>query len=102
MNFGSERNLKNIKLPSFYKNLVSAWVNAGGCCTDEPKSFVNIRKQVLSGNRFIKWNGKCLLYKNWIDDNILHVNDIISPAGEIDTTLILERLNVKQNWISEI
>ena len=102
MNFGSEKNLKNIKLPSFYKNLVSAWVNAGGCCTDEPKSFVNIRKQVIWGNRFIKWNGKCLLYKNWIDDNMLYVNDIISPAGEIDTTWILEKLHVKQNWISEI
>ena len=40
MNFGSEK--KNIKLPSFYKNLVSEWVNAGGSCTHEPKSFLNI------------------------------------------------------------
>ena len=69
---------------------------------DEPKSFADIRKQILWGNQFIKWNRKCLLYKNWIDDNILYINDIISPAGEIDTALILQKLQSKQNWISEI
>ena len=102
MNFGTEKNLKDIKLPNFYKNLITAWVNAGGGCTDEPKSFASIRKQILWGNQFIKWDRKCLLYKNWIDDNILYVNDIISPAGEIDTALILNKLQQKQNWISQI
>ena len=102
MNFGTEKNLKDIKLPNFYKNLITAWVNAGGGCTDEPKSFASIRTQFLWGNQFIKWDRKCLLYKNWIDDNILYVNDIISPAGEIDTALILDKLQQKQNWISQI
>ena len=54
MNFGTEKNLKDIKLPNFYKNLITAWVNAGGGCTDESKSFASIRKQILWGNQFIK------------------------------------------------
>ena len=96
MNFGDVKNLKEIKLPVFYKNIIESWVIAGGGCMDEPKSFADIRKQILWGNQFIKWNRKCLLYKNCIDDNILYINDIISPAGEIDTALILQKLHSKQ------
>ena len=102
MNFGDVKNLKEIKLTVFCKNIIESWVIAGGGCMDEPKSFADIRKQILWGNQFIKWNRKCLLYKTWIDDNILYINDIISPAGEIDTALILQKLHSKQNWISEI
>ena len=102
MNFGCVRNLKCIKLPLFYKKLLEAWVNAGGGCMDEPKSFASIRKQVIWGNQFIKCNRNFLLFKNWIDDDIMYINDIISPLGEMDSTFILGKLNGRQNWISEI
>lgn len=102
MNFGCDRNLKCVRLPLFYKNLLKAWVNAGGGCMEKPKSFASIRKQVIWGNQFIKCKINFLLFKNWIDDDIIYINDIISPAGEIDSTFILEELRGRQNWISEI
>ena len=49
-----------------------------------------------------KYDRKCLLFKNWIDDNILYTFDIISPAKEIDSTFMLEKLHSRENWISEI
>ena len=102
MNFGSIKELKYIKLPSFYKNILETWINVGGGNTGEPKTFESIRNQVLWGNQFIKCNGTCLLYKNWIDVGIIYVNDIIAATGDINSAYIYEKLNMKQNWISEI
>ena len=70
MNFGGIKELKDIKIPSFYKNILETWVNEGGGNSSEPKNFESIRNQILWGNKFIKCAGKSLLYKNWIDANI--------------------------------
>ena len=102
MNWGNIKELKFVQLPSFYRNILETWINAGGGKTGEPKTFEGIRNQVLWGNQFIKHNGTCLLYKNWIDVGLIFVNDIISPTGNINSAFIYEKLNTKQNWISEI
>ena len=44
----------------------------------------------------------CLLYKNWIDVGIIYVNDIIADTFDFNAAYIYEKLNIKQNWISEI
>jgi len=42
----------------------------------KPKPFYDIRQQVIWGNNYIKLKGKCLVYKHWIDTNIVYVNDL--------------------------
>ena len=57
---------------------------------------------MLWGNKYIKRNGKCLIFHNWIESNITYVNDILSNEGTISEVYILNKLNNKRNWVSEI
>ena len=61
-----------------------------------------IYANVLWGNKYIKRNGKCLIFHNWIESNIIYVNDILSNEGTISEAYILNQLNNKRNWVSEI
>lgn len=86
----------------FYRNILEAWIKSGGGSSSLPKSFLTIRNQIIWGNQFIKFNRKCLLFKNWIDVNIVHIDDILNQNGEIDSKFIFDKLTNRQNWISEI
>ena len=47
-----------------------------------------IRNQNIWGNKYIKFNNKSLIYKNWIDSNLLYVNDIkLTKMGGYHKTL---------------
>ena len=70
---------KNIwpKIPQFYQELIKTWLSVGGGTTSYPKNYLDIRKQVIWGNKFIKFEGKCLCFNSWIDSGLIFVNDII-------------------------
>ena len=68
----------------------------------KPNIFYDIRKQVLWGNKYIKRNGKCRIFHNWIESNIIYVNDILSNEGTISEVDVLNKLNNNRNWVSEI
>ena len=65
------------------------------------KTFYDIRQQVIWGNKYIKLKGKCLVYKHWIDLNIVYVNDPLSDDGSLCELIILTKLNKTQNCIIE-
>ena len=60
-------------------------------------TFYDIRQQVIWGNKYIKLKGKCLVYKHWIDSNIVYVNDPLSDDGSLCELIILTKLNKTQN-----
>ena len=62
-----------------------------------PKSFIEIRKQIIWGNSYIRPNNKTLGFKTWIKSGIRYINDIINNDGLIDQTIILEKLMYKGN-----
>lgn len=101
MNIGNLRNLQSLDIPVFYQNILETWVTSGGGLQKDPESFLDIRNQILWGNHLIRFRGKCLIYKNWINDKIIYVNDLLNKNGEIDSKLIYNKLSNKQNWISE-
>jgi hypothetical protein len=41
------------------------------------------------------------LFNNWINSDLIYVNDILDENGEISHNFILNRLNNKSNWITE-
>jgi hypothetical protein len=45
---------------------------------------------------------KTLLLNNWINSDLIYVNDILDENGEILHNFILNRLNNKSNWIISI
>jgi hypothetical protein len=56
--------LKLDKLPTFYKEVIVAWVESGGGYSAAPKNFHDIRKQTIWGNSFIQLNNKPLFFRN--------------------------------------
>ena len=104
MNLDSLKSLPNIKynIPTFYKDVLRYFFELNNLhVTPKPQTFYDIRTQIIWGNRFIKYKGKCLVFNSWINSGLLFINDVIDDNGEIKET-VLNKLVVKTNWISEI
>ena len=65
-----------------------------------PKSFAEIRKQIIWGNSYIRLNNKTLVFKTWIKSGIRYINDIINNDGLIDQNVILEKTYVYRSMDS--
>jgi hypothetical protein len=105
MQLDSYRSLPNTRynIPAFYKHLIESYICFNKTKqTQEPKTYYDIRKQIIWGNQNIKLNGKCLVFHNFIKSNILYINDIINDSGEIDPIKIYETLVTKTNWILQV
>ena len=44
---------------------------------------------------------KSLMFDNWINSDLIYINDVLNENGEISQNLILDKLKYKINWISE-
>ena len=90
-------------LPEFYKELIRVWVQINkNKMTTNHDNFETVRKQIIWGNKNLQFNSKTLIFKNWIKDKILFVNDLVDENGVINENKILDKLTNKSNWISEI
>jgi hypothetical protein len=47
------------------------------------------------------FKNKSLMFDNWINSDLIYINDILNENGEISQNLILDELKYKNNWISE-
>jgi len=80
-------------IPEFYKEIINCWVEFGGGQTKTPTNFREIRNQNIWGNKYIKFNNKSLINKNWIDSNLLYVNDKTDENGRVSEDYLTEKLN---------
>jgi hypothetical protein len=64
--------------------------------------FNTIRKQLIWGNKYIKVKGKSLLFNNWINSNLIYINDLLDEKGKLTEEFICKKLKCNLNWISEI
>ena len=102
------QNLDNItvnkyakQIPEFYGEVLRSWNKIGGGQNRTPLNFADVRKQIIWGNKLIKFDHKTLLFNNWINSDLIYVNDILDENGEISHNFILNHLNNKSNWITE-
>jgi hypothetical protein len=105
MNLHSFKSLENEltkNIPAFYKELLKTWITCRGRENKSPHNFREIRKQIIRGNKYIKYKGKCLVKVNWIKSGIIFINDILYEYGHISEYKIIAKLRNKQNWISEL
>jgi hypothetical protein len=52
----------------------------------QPKTlshFAEIRKQLIWGNKLIMLKIKSLMFDNWINSDLIYINDILNENGEI-------------------
>jgi hypothetical protein len=59
------------------------WVNTGGGQLPYSKYFANIRKQLIWGNKYIKVKGQSLRFNNWIESNLIYINDLLVEKEKI-------------------
>ena len=102
------QNLDNItvnkyakQIPEFYGEVLRNWNKIGGGQIRTPLNFADVRKQIIWGSKFIKFDHKTLLFNNWINSDLIDVTNILDENGEISHNFILNRLNNKSNWITE-
>ena len=105
MNLDSFKSLENEltkNIPAFNKELLKTWSTCrGGRGNKSPQNFRKIRKQIIWGNKYIEYKGKCLVKVIWIKSGIICINDILDEYGHISEYKIIAKLRNKQNWISE-
>ena len=105
MNLGI-RNLKYLphiqEIPQFYQEILKYWLQIRGGETNTPINLRNIRSEIIWGNNNIKFNNKPIIMLNWINSNLLYINDIIDENGDISENYILKKLKIKSNWIAEL
>ena len=101
MNLDSYKICEKTYISPFYTDLIKTWIKCGGAQTKEPITYFDVRKQIIWGNKYIKYKGNCLLMENWIKDGIIFINDILDNNGTISEKVVLSKLSVKQNWIAE-
>ena len=100
MNTEKEKHIP-IKLPLFYKNVITSWHECGGG-KKSPQSAADIRKEIIWGNKYIQTKGKTIYFKHWNNSNINFIDDLIDKEGNfLKGEKILEKLKVTSNWIGE-
>jgi hypothetical protein len=93
MNIDNGKSIENFNdISEFYKVIINCWVEFGDGKAKTPTNFREIRNQNIWGNKYIKFNNKSLIYKNWIDSILLYVNDIIEENGRVSQDYLLEIL----------
>ena len=78
------QNVNNIEkevwqnIPKFYQEIVKTWVEINKDMFNDrkPETYIEIRKQVIWGNKLIQFQKKSLFYNHWIQSNIIHINRI--------------------------
>ena len=88
-------------LPKFYQEIILCW-HEYNQNTKEITNFRDARKEIIWGNKHIKFKNKPLLMMNWIKAGLIHINDILDGKGEISEHFILDKLKSKSNWLSEL
>ena len=102
LNLDNKKILDYIRnIPCFYKEVLKSWIFAGGGQTKTPKTFSDIRKQIIWGNKYITHKNDYVIFQNWIKSDIIFINDIIGNDGNISYEYIFTKLINKSNWIAE-
>ena len=102
MNIDKENSIP-IRIPQFYKEAILSWHSCGGGLKSS-QSEIEIRKQLIWGNKIIQSKGKTLFYKNWHKSSINFIDDLLDETGNLksgpDIFKQLEGYN-RANWLSE-
>ena len=103
MNLDTIKSLPNLAdIPLFYQDVLDAWISIGGGQQNTPVKEIDIAKQLIWGNKFIKSKNKVLIFPDWTKCGIITLQDILDHNGYISENVVLTKLNNKRNWIAEL
>jgi hypothetical protein len=61
-----------------HKEILQTWIKMGGGQTKTLSHFAEIRKQLIWGNKFILFKNKSSMFDNWINSDLIYINDILN------------------------
>ena len=98
MNLDSTKSLNYLKkIPECYREVVECWNLSGGGQTKSPVTFIDFRKQIIWGNKYITFENKSIVFENWIKSDLIYVNDILDSTQILSSKFILEKVKFKSN-----
>lgn len=103
MNLHTYKNVEGFhNIPTFYQDIIKAWLAIGGGNRNYPLTITDIGSEIIWGNQYIKYKNKTLIFQDWINSNIIIIKDLLDHEGKINEIVILNSLQGKQNWISQM
>ena len=88
-------------VPEFYKSILDTWFKVKRFKNTFKHDF-EYKKEIIWGNKNILYEGKALIFNNWIDSGFIYLNDIIDENGRLDEEFIYDNLKNTKNWVSEL
>ena len=67
-----------------------------------PVTFLDIRKQIIWGNKHITFENKPIVFENWIKSDLIYVNDILDSTKTLSRKFILEKLYLNLNALHNL
>ena len=68
----------NVKIPPMYKRIIQVWSEL---TQNTPQTVNQIRNEFLWNNRFILINHKSVWWRNWHDQGLNRIENILTPDG---------------------
>lgn len=105
MNFNNLKELINVSnaktVPIFYQQIINSWLKIK-TQNKAPANFAEIRKEVIWGNKNITFKNRPIIFKNWINDGIIYVNDLLNEKRKFDQQYLYNKMTTKSNWFSDL
>ena len=80
-------------MPTFYKEIILAWHQAGGGVKKVPETAKEIMNEVIWGNQYIKLGNRTLYYKHWIECDLIHIRDVFMQGKYINAQDLFLKLH---------
>ena len=101
-NFTNEKEIGQLSIPVFYKEVFFAYNKCKFTKSVEKMNNYDFLSQIIWCNNMFKFNGKCILFRNWINCGIIFVKDLFKENGQLlSSTDIFGKLESKHNWMFE-
>ena len=87
----------NNEAPVFYKDIHNLWMKM---YSSQPSTAEEVQNEVLWKNKFITSNSKCLNWKEWRNNGIIHVSDLLDNNGMFYDHIQLQNIyGIKCNFL---
>jgi len=94
--------LEKMNIPVYYMHLLKSWHACKPKKEPDLTSTRVLREQIIWCNDKIRFKGKMLWFKGWINSGIVYINDVVDELGNFKEQGLFAILKNKTNIMSEM
>ena len=84
------------ELPSFYKEILSAWQEIQ---STDPSSADEYGNEIIWNNRFIRIDGKPIFFLSWYQKGVIKIRDLLVDGRFLSITEFQDKYGLKVNFL---